>query len=117
MLVELPPNANKLAGMIFAEGEQPIFQPGGCADFDAIACRTLPHVDLSPRQNRSMESVIEPAASNNEQEGFGRIPEPSATTTALRSRCGRSGRITPALPACPIGTRRGESASGCAQCP
>ena len=37
MLVELPPNANKLAGMIFAEGEQPIFQPGGCADFDVKA--------------------------------------------------------------------------------
>ena len=37
MSVELPPNANKLAGMIFAEGEQPIFQPGGCADFDVKA--------------------------------------------------------------------------------
>jgi len=53
MSVELPPNANKLAGMIFAEGEQPIFQPGGCADSDAIACRTLPHVDPSRRQNRN----------------------------------------------------------------
>ena len=73
MSVEPYVNANKPPGVIFALGEQPIFRPG-----DAVRILTrspIGHYRV-PTYLRgkvgTVEAVIEPAAIDNEQEGFGR---------------------------------------------
>ena len=73
MSVEPSTEANKLPGVIFALGEQPIFRPG-----DAVRILTrspIGHYRV-PAYLRgkvgTVEAVIEPAAIDNEQEGFGR---------------------------------------------
>ena len=73
MSVEPYANANKPPGVIFALGEQPIFRPG-----DAVRILTrspIGHYRV-PTYLRgkvgTVDAVIEPAAIDNEQEGFGR---------------------------------------------
>ena len=65
-------DGKKLIGVVFAVGEQPVFQPG-----DAVRILTRSPVGhyRVPTYLRgktgTVKAVIEPAAVNNEQEGFG----------------------------------------------
>jgi nitrile hydratase subunit beta len=66
-------DANRHAGVIFALGEEPIFQPG-----DAVRILTRSPVGhyrvptYLRGKSGAVEAIIEPAAIDNEQEGFGR---------------------------------------------
>jgi nitrile hydratase subunit beta len=80
-------DGTKLAGGVFALGERPVFQPG-----DAVRILTRSPVGhyRVPTYLRgkagTVEAVIEPAAVDNEQEGFGVNAGSKLIITASRSR-------------------------------
>ena len=59
--------------VVMACGEQPIFAAGDEVVITvALSGRSLPRADYIRGKKGTVESVIKPAAVNNEEEGFGR---------------------------------------------
>ena len=93
-------SARKQLGAVKADGEEPVFRPGEAV----VISRRFPigHYRV-PQYIRGkhavIESIIEPRAVNNEEEGFGRNAGPeSAIIIALRFRWRIYGPATPAAP-------------------